>query len=159
MGGMNSPTYESLMLATDGTGQNRSFLSTDERFAWVKDFESKNLLVPLTGDFGGPKAIRAVGKYVKDHNGTVGAFYLSNVEQYLQGQLWGNFCASAATLPLDETSTYIYSGRGAPGGAGGGFGYGGRFGGRGGMGSSRTRPIQSEVNACAVGAPEPAAAR
>ena len=159
MGGMNTPTYEGLMVATDGAGENRGFLSTEERWSWMKDFETKNLLVPVTGNFAGPKAIRAVGTYVRDHGGTVTTFYLSNVEQYLQGQLWENFCASVATLPLDDTSTYIYSGRGAPGSAGGAYGYGGRFGGRGGMGSSRTRPIQSEVKACAGGAPETAAAR
>ena len=145
MGGANSPTYESLMLTHDGSGVNRGFLATEDNFAWVRDFESKNLLVPVVGNFGGPKAIRAVGKYIKDHGGTVGAFYLSNVEQYLTGGLWESFCASAATLPLDENSTYIFSGRGAPNSPGG-FGYGGRGGG---MNLSRIRPIQEETRACA----------
>ena len=45
--------------------------------------EQKNLLIPLVGNFGGPKAIRAVGTYLKEHGAIVGAFYLSNVEQYL----------------------------------------------------------------------------
>jgi hypothetical protein len=144
MGGMNSPTYEQLMTqSTDPSGENRSFLSTEDRFTYIKDFETHNLLVPLVGDFAGPKAIRGVGEYVKQHGGTVVAFYLSNVEQYLQGDLWRRFCMNVATLPLDETSTYVFSGRGAPGG---GF-YGG-YGRGGGMGSSRTRPIQSEVGAC-----------
>jgi len=152
MGGGNSPTYEQLMLTNDGTGKNRSYLASEESFAFVKDFETRNLLVPVVGNFGGPKAIRAVGQYVRDHGGTVVAFYLSNVEQYLTGDLWPAFCASVATLPLDETSTYLFSGRGAPGSPGG-FGYGGRggFGRGGGMGNSRARPIQSEVKACAGG--------
>jgi hypothetical protein len=151
MGGGNSPTYEQLMLANDGTGTNRSYLASEENFAFIKDFETRNLLVPVVGNFGGPKAIRAVGKYIKDHGGTVVAVYLSNVEQYLTGDLWPTFCASVATLPLDETSTYLYSGRGAPGSPGG-FGYGGRGGFRGGgMGNSRMRPIQNEVRACAAG--------
>lgn len=141
-GGGNSPTYEQLMLSQDGTGKNRGFLGSEEAFIWVKDFESKNLLVPVVGDFAGPKAIRGVGKYVREHGGTIGAFYLSNVEQYLQGPLWTSFCANVATLPLDDTSTYVFSGRGGPGFTGGGFG-----GGRGGMGTSRTRPILSEVTA------------
>jgi hypothetical protein len=155
MGGRNTPTYQQLMQAEDGTGQNRGFLASDENFTFIKDFEAKNLLVPVVGNFGGPKAIRAVGNYVKEKGGTVTTFYLSNVEQYLVGGLWENFCASVATLPLDETSTYIYSGRGAPGGPGGfggrgGFGGGGGYGrGFGGMGSSRTRPMLSEVKNCA----------
>ena len=137
----SSPTYEMLMMATDASGLNRGFLATEENFAFLKDFETKNLLVPLVGNFGGPKTIRAAGKYVKDHAGLVSAFYLSNVEQYLnQDGIWGNFCASVATLPLDETSTYIFSGRGGP--YGGGFGRGG-----GGLQTS-IRPILSEVRAC-----------
>lgn len=148
MGRGNSPTYEQLMLQTDGTGQNRGFLATEEAWSYLRDFESRNLLVPVVGNFGGPKAIRAVGRYVKEHGGTVTAFYLSNVEQYLnQDRLWDNFCASVASMPLDETSTYIYSGRGSPMG-GGGFGRGG-FGG--GMQSSRLRPMLSEAKACAGG--------
>jgi hypothetical protein len=148
MGGRNTPTYEQLMQATDGNGKNHSFLSSEQTFAWIKDFESKNLLVPVVGDFGGPTAIRAVGTYVKEQGGTVTAFYLSNVEQYLQGGKWESFCANVATLPLDETSTYIYSGRGAPG-ALGGSGYGVYRRGPGGMGISRTRLMQPETTACA----------
>jgi hypothetical protein len=79
------------------------------------------------------------------------AFYLSNVESYLTNDLWPSFCASVATMPLDETSTYIFSGRGAPGGIGNFGGRGGYLGGRGGMGNTRTRPIQSEVKGCEAG--------
>jgi hypothetical protein len=145
--GGNSPTYETLMLMTDGAGANRGFLANEQNYAFIKEFESKNLLVPVVGNFGGPKAIRAVGKYVKDHGGVVSAFYLSNVEQYLnQDGIWGNFCSSVATLPLDETSTYIFSGRGGPYNSGG---FGGGFGGRGGGGlASQIRPMLSEVKAC-----------
>jgi hypothetical protein len=49
--------------------------------------------------------------------GTVGAFYLSNVEQYLyQDGKWDAFCRNVATLPLDQSSTFIRSQ------SGGGFG-------------------------------------
>ena len=51
------------------------------------------------------------------------AFYLSNVEQYLrQDGIWNNFCANVATLPLDETSTFIRSVR-RTGDAAAGFGF------------------------------------
>ena len=40
----------------------------------------------------------------------VSAFYLSNVEQYLGREgTWSQFCSNVATLPLDETSTFIRS--------------------------------------------------
>jgi hypothetical protein len=112
-GSTYQPTYAALMLATDGTGRTRGYLSTQERFAYLKDLESRNLVVPVVGNFAGPKAIRAVGAYLKQRDATVSAFYLSNVEQYLRLQRgWNTFCANVATLPLDDTSTFIRAGHG-----------------------------------------------
>ena len=104
-------TYSTLMTGTDEDGVSRSYLANEENFKIVKDLEEKNLIVPLVGDFAGPRAIRAVGKYLKDHEATIAAFYLSNVEQYLGGD-WINFCSSVASLPLDKTSTFIRASRG-----------------------------------------------
>ena len=119
-----SPTYADLMLATDEAGAYKSYLASEERFAVMKNLESRNLVIPVVGDFGGPKAIRAVGAYLKAHGATVSTFYLSNVEQYLeQDRKWNLFCRNVATLPLDRSSTFIRSsnrGRGF-GGFGPGF--------------------------------------
>ena len=80
------------------------------------------MLVPVVGNFAGPKALRAVGKYIRDHGATVSAMYLSNVEQYLnQDGIWGYFCANVASMPLDDASTFIRSVRGGGGGGGGGL--------------------------------------
>lgn len=107
-GGRYMPTYADLVAATDGDGEARGFLSTEENFAAIKDLQSKNLLVPVVGNFAGPKALREVGNYLKEHGATVSAFYLSNVEQYLNRDgVWRTFCANAARLPLDDTSTFI----------------------------------------------------
>jgi len=104
------PTYTELMTQTDGTGTGRSYLATEANFAFLKDLESRNLVIPVVGDFGGPKAIRAVGTYLKAHGATVTAFYLSNVEQYLyQDDKWTTFCKNVAALPLDASSTFIRS--------------------------------------------------
>jgi len=109
-GGRNAPTFADLMMADDGHGAARSFLASDANFKVLKELETKNLLVPVVGNFGGPKALRSVGAYVRDHNATIAAFYLSNVEQYLgRSGIWGQFCASVATMPLDESSTFIRS--------------------------------------------------
>jgi hypothetical protein len=109
-GGRNAPTYWDLMVADDGKGQTRSYLASDESFQVLKDLHEKNLFVPVVGNFSGPKALRAVGKYLKDHDTTVSAFYLSNVEQYLTREgTWYSFCANVATLPLDSSSTFIRS--------------------------------------------------
>ena len=107
-GGGNSPTYMDLMTMDDDHGVNRSFLGSEASYRSVRDMELKNLIVPVVGDFGGPKALRAVGAYLKSHDATVTAFYLSNVEQYLfQDNTWRRFYSNVATLPLDSSSQFI----------------------------------------------------
>jgi hypothetical protein len=113
--GNNMATYQALMTADDGQGQNRGYLASEENFNIVKDLETRNLVVPVVGDFGGTKAIRAVGRYLKGVDGMVSAFYVSNVEQFLvDGGTWDTFCRSVDSLPHDETSMFIRSGRGGP---------------------------------------------
>src|ERR1051326_117060 len=55
--GNNGVTYASLMTAEDGLGQNRSFPASQENFDFLKDLESRNLVIPVVGDFGGNRAI------------------------------------------------------------------------------------------------------
>ena len=112
-GGGGFPTYATLMTATDGAGRNRSYLASEETFRFLKDLETRNMIVPVVGNFGGPKALRAVGTYLTQKETTVSAFYTSNVEQYLREDgIWDRFCASAATLPIDASSTFVRSERG-----------------------------------------------
>jgi hypothetical protein len=112
MGGVvgNFPRYVDLMTATDADGAARGFLASEEQFAFLKDLHSRNMIVPITGDFGGPKALRAVGEYLKSRSVVVSVFYLSNVEQYLRRENKRDaFCANVAALPLDSASTFIRS--------------------------------------------------
>jgi hypothetical protein len=137
----SSPTYDELMVATDNAGVAHSYLATAANFAVMKDLEARNLVVPVVGNFGGPKAIRAVGRYLKAHDAIVSAFYLSNVEQYLyQDGLWDDFCANVASLPLDSSSTFI---RSSSGRGGFGFGFGRGF-------VSSLGNIQEDIQACAA---------
>src|SRR3954470_22938278 len=53
-GGRTSPTFADLMVADDGGGHARSFLASDESFRVLKDLQTKNLLVPVVGNFAGP---------------------------------------------------------------------------------------------------------
>ncbi len=114
-GGM--PTYRDLMIATDQQGKslagvNRSFLGTEESYKIIRDLERKNLIVPLVDNFAGPKAIRSIGKYLREHDATVSAFYLSNVEQYLfMDGIEDKFYENVKTLPLNPSSVFIRSGR------------------------------------------------
>jgi hypothetical protein len=114
--------FAGLMTLSDENGVNHAFLANEENYRIVKVLEEKNLVIPIVGDFSGPKALRAIGKYLKEHDVTVAAFYLSNVEQYLRGR-WGNFCINVASLPMDEKSKFIRSSWG------GGYGFRGPGGG------------------------------
>jgi len=101
-------TYWDLMTQVDPTGQSVAYLGSEERFAFVKELERRNLIVPVVGNFSGPKALRAVGDYLRSHGATVSAFYVSNVESYLvRDGSWPAFCANVATLPLDDQSVFI----------------------------------------------------
>jgi hypothetical protein len=117
-GGGNRPSYADLMLGADDGGQLRSYMASERTFGVLKDLQMRNMLVPVVGDFAGPKAIRAVGRYLKAHNAMVSAFYLSNVEQFLGYQGSIAFCGNVASLPLDDTSTFIRSRRGGSYGPG-----------------------------------------
>ena len=109
-GPKGQPTYAELMTAADAHGIPRGFLSTEDAFAFVKDLETRNLIVPVVGNFAGPKAIRAVGAYLKLKGDIVSAFYLSNVEEYMRrDRSWPAFCENVSTLPLDDTSMFIRS--------------------------------------------------
>jgi hypothetical protein len=119
------PSYRTLMTAMDVSGQNGSYLATEERFTFLKDLHAKNLIVPAVGDFAGPKAIRHVGDYIREHAGTVSAFYASNVEVYLSRQQTAAFCGSLAALPYHSRTWFI--------------------------GSKAMRPLTSKLEACVSG--------
>jgi hypothetical protein len=112
--GARGTNYRDLMVQADVSdvadvpGEGLSFLGSEEKFKVVKDLEAKNLIVPIVGNFAGPKALRAVGEYLRGHGATVSAFYVSNVESYLHRDgSWPAFCANVATMPLDEASVFI----------------------------------------------------
>jgi hypothetical protein len=105
------PSYSDLMTETDGTSRNWSFLGTEDQFQAVRRLQRANLVVPLVGDFAGPKSIRMVADYAWEHQSTVRVFYTSNVEEYLfQDDLAPKrFYANVALLPIDPSSTIIRS--------------------------------------------------
>jgi hypothetical protein len=119
--GANRGFAELTGYALDGAGRPQSFLSTEEHYRLVRSLHQRNLIVPLSGDFAGPKTIRAIGAYLAPRGAKVSAFYVSNVEQYLfQDMKSQAFYANVAALPVDSTSVFIrpYSmRRGGRGGA------------------------------------------
>jgi len=110
-GGFRGPTYQAMLTETDSVGVNWSYLGSEKAFRALKDMEERNLIVPLTGNFAGPKALRAVGQWARDHSAKVTTFYISNVEQYLfeQGDEAKRFFENVATFPVDSSSMFVRS--------------------------------------------------
>jgi hypothetical protein len=104
-------TFAQLQTATNAVGARMAFLATEDSYRWMQSLEARNLVVPVVGDFGGAKAIRSVGDYVRQHGAVVTTFYVSNVEQYLFTGLGADqrFYRNVASLPIDSTSTFIRS--------------------------------------------------
>jgi len=86
-----------------------SFLATDDQFEEIQRLQRNNLIVPLVGDFAGPKAIRSVGQFAEEHGSTIHVFYTSNVEEYLfqDSHSWKEFYKNVASLPTDSNSMFI----------------------------------------------------
>ena len=104
------PSYRDLMTADDGQGKQRGYLASEELYQALRDMEERNLIIPLVGDFSGPKALRSVARYLDLHHATVSLFYTSNVEQYLfnpRGDAWQRFYDNVAALPITSRSTFI----------------------------------------------------
>jgi hypothetical protein len=104
----NHATYPRLMTLTDAAGKNWSYLATEDNFRGIKEMQRRNLIVPIVGDFAGPRAVRAVGQYVRDNRAVISVFYTSNVEPYLfAAKSQQAFYESVATLPLNSSSMFI----------------------------------------------------
>ena len=104
------PSYEELIVQTDYDGVPRSYLASEDNFRFIKGLQEKNLIVPVVGNFAGPKALRSIGRYLRERRAPVIAYYVSNVEQYLfQDRLFEDFAKNVATLPINADSMFIRS--------------------------------------------------
>jgi hypothetical protein len=133
-GGRGFPTYADLMLAADDAGVARSYLATETSYQVLRDLQRRNLIIPVVGDFSGPKAFKAVGAQVSRRGLTVRALYASNVESYLfRNDVWRGFYENLAALPTDRLSVVVRSLSRGFGGRGLGFPGGGGYPGPGGF--------------------------
>ena len=107
--GRGMPSFADLMVTTDAEGTNRGFLASEQNYAVVRQLHMRNLIIPVVGDFAGPKAMRAVGAFLREHDAVVSAIYTSNVEQYLfrEPHKWRQYYENVATLPIDSSSTFL----------------------------------------------------
>ena len=109
------PTLRGILLEKELDGDLGNFLAREEDYRFVRELHLQNRIIPVVGDFAGPKAFRTVGGYLKENGYSVSAFYVSNVEQYLfRNGVFGDFAENVRQLPISEKSLFIraFTGRG-----------------------------------------------
>ena len=106
--GISFITYRAFLLGRDLEGAYGNFLASDEDYRFIRDMQARNAIIPVTGDFAGGHALRAIGDFVRGRGDRISVFYLSNVEYYLQpeGRL-DEFAANVRYLPTDGRSVLI----------------------------------------------------
>src|SRR5262249_14422411 len=101
------PSLKDLILQTDINGKSGNFLANQDDYNFLREMNRKNLILPIVGDFGGTKALAAVGDFLRKNGVAVTAFYTSNVEQYLfDGDSFKGFAQNIRKLPLDDKSLF-----------------------------------------------------
>jgi len=104
------PPYRELLLETDLGGQQQNYFNSEDDFQFIKRLEDQDLIVPVVGDLSGPQAMKAIGQYIAEIKEHVSAFYVSNVEFYLQRQgTFDKFAENLKALPIDNRSVIIRS--------------------------------------------------
>ena len=111
LGDPTNPSFAELMAATDLEGKTWGFLASEASYNAIRQLHSKNLIIPVVGDFAGDRALPGIGSFLEDRAAVVHVFYVSNVERYLweQGEHGLNFYANLAVLPHDDRSLFVRS--------------------------------------------------
>ena len=105
-----NPTYRQLLVRTDHTGRHGNFLASEDGFQFLKALHARDLVIPVVGDFAGPKALAAIGRFLTARNERVSAFYASNVEFYLfRYGTFPRFVANLGQLPRAQNAVIIRS--------------------------------------------------
>jgi hypothetical protein len=102
------PSCRTLLLETDSTGKQASYLSSEERFRAVKSLHKENRIIPVVGDLAGTLALPRIARTLKERGLGVSCFYLSNVEFYLfrQGR-WPSYMRNMRQLPWSGNAVLI----------------------------------------------------
>jgi hypothetical protein len=103
----NMAWYGMLMASVDEKGRQWSYLASGENYQTVRNLQLRNLIVPVTGDFGGTKALRSIAEYLNSLNMKTSVFYASNVEGSLPGPKWQQFYSNLSLLPFDANSAIL----------------------------------------------------
>ncbi len=104
------PSYRDLLLDRDPSGRQSNVLASENAFQFVRTLESRDLLIPVVGDLGGPSALAAIGRLIAARHERLSAFYTSNVEFYLfRDGRFGRFVTNLEAIPHTNGAVVIRS--------------------------------------------------
>jgi hypothetical protein len=110
------PTFRDLLGATEPSGQPANFLASEDAFQFLKGLQQRDLIIPVVGDLSGGRALGAIAGALRERGqrnqpGTqVSAFYASNVEFYLFGDVrFSRFVTNLRALPRADHAVIIRS--------------------------------------------------
>ncbi len=102
------PSLRDLILERDLNGRLGNFLASKDDYEYVREMQERNRIIPVVGDFAGPKALPSISTYLKDNGYTLTAFYTSNVEQYLfLNGVFRAFVENVKRMPITDRSLFI----------------------------------------------------
>jgi hypothetical protein len=109
-GGFFMPSMRDLIEQVDPDGKPGNFLANAEDYQFVRDLHERNRIIPVVGDFAGPKALKSIAGYLRSHSYKVNVFYTSNVEMYLfQNGAFDDFVKNVTAFPITPKSLFIRS--------------------------------------------------
>ncbi|HEX7122909.1 MAG TPA: hypothetical protein VF178_11105 [Gemmatimonadaceae bacterium] len=107
---LHYPTLRQLILERDLDGNQANYLTTRERWEYVRDLEAHDRIIPVVGNLAGERAFPAIAREIASRGERVSVLYVSNVEMYLwRDGLFDTFARTASSLPHDERSVIIRS--------------------------------------------------
>ena len=102
------PTLRSQLLVQVPSGEPMSFLASEASFRHVQAMQRGSRLVPVVGDLGGDFAIEAIGEELRNKGESIGALYVSNVEQYLfERGLFARWVDNLRSLPCHPEAVIL----------------------------------------------------
>lgn len=104
------PDFAQLAGEYDRDGNQSGFLASEDAFRVVKSLSDRNLIIPVVGNFAGPRAFDVVAQWMSANRERLSALYASNVEQYLyRDGSFDVFARNLERLPRDAKSVIIRS--------------------------------------------------
>jgi hypothetical protein len=104
------PTLAEILSARTPEGQALGFLADEVAFRRMLTIQRSGRVVPVVGDLTGGRAMCGVASELRRRGLTLGALYLSNVEQYVfEYGSWSKWVATLRSLPCHPDAVLIRS--------------------------------------------------